>query len=290
MWETSIEGENILPVESSLRETVEGFLREARGYVSRRPINGKAIFSLSGGLDSFLCIALGLESRGEFLDEGFGLEKAYPIFFDRGQKAAGEEKKSVLWQDDFLAERYGERYERVKVVDREIPDKELRCSPQQGIGLPMRQMELVSGCVQYAYLLDEEKAKELGLEAESLPEKERVRNIYLGEFEGRCSTNYSHSTLLALRVMNLVVCQNTGDYSWQVGSLLHDPEFHIIGDKAAWVKWAEEKELPLGHTFSCYQPVYEEKKGVHCGVCSSCENRKKAFELAGAEDPTRYAG
>ena len=43
--------------------------------------------------------------------------------------------------------------------------------------------------------------------------------------------------------------------------------------------------LSFGLTYSCYV-----RGGVHCGVYESCMRRKRAFELAGVEDPTEYLG
>lgn len=40
---------------------------------------------------------------------------------------------------------------------------------------------------------------------------------------------------------------------------------------------------PLEVTYSCY-----EGGRLHCGVCESCMRRKRAFKLAGVEDPTTY--
>jgi 7-cyano-7-deazaguanine synthase len=42
---------------------------------------------------------------------------------------------------------------------------------------------------------------------------------------------------------------------------------------------------PLDLTFSCIGPV----AGRHCGDCNKCQERRRAFESVGLEDPTRYA-
>jgi 7-cyano-7-deazaguanine synthase len=43
--------------------------------------------------------------------------------------------------------------------------------------------------------------------------------------------------------------------------------------------------LPLELTFSCIAPV----EGLHCGRCNKCAERRAAFGLIGAADPTAYA-
>lgn len=43
--------------------------------------------------------------------------------------------------------------------------------------------------------------------------------------------------------------------------------------------------LPLELSFSCIRPV----RGLHCGACSKCGERKDGFRDAGIPDPTRYA-
>lgn len=45
------------------------------------------------------------------------------------------------------------------------------------------------------------------------------------------------------------------------------------------------RDMPLQHTFSCMRPV----KGLHCGGCNKCGERKLAFADAGMPDPTEYA-
>jgi 7-cyano-7-deazaguanine synthase len=43
--------------------------------------------------------------------------------------------------------------------------------------------------------------------------------------------------------------------------------------------------FPLGLTFSCIRP----ERGLHCGACSKCGERKLGFKHANIADPTHYA-
>ena len=44
-------------------------------------------------------------------------------------------------------------------------------------------------------------------------------------------------------------------------------------------------DLPLELTFSCIAPV----RGLHCGACNKCAERRAAFRSVNRPDPTRYA-
>jgi 7-cyano-7-deazaguanine synthase len=46
------------------------------------------------------------------------------------------------------------------------------------------------------------------------------------------------------------------------------------------------RHLPLGLTLSCARP----RGLVHCGTCTKCAERRRAFARARVPDPTRYAG
>jgi len=54
-------------------------------------------------------------------------------------------------------------------------------------------------------------------------------------------------------------------------------------NKSEIVKLGAVLGVPYKETWSCY------KGGrIHCGVCSSCRERKRAFQEAGVVDPTEY--
>jgi len=43
--------------------------------------------------------------------------------------------------------------------------------------------------------------------------------------------------------------------------------------------------MPLEHTFSCIRPT---ARGLHCGACNKCAERRQAFRAAELTDPTAY--
>ncbi len=59
----------------------------------------------------------------------------------------------------------------------------------------------------------------------------------------------------------------------------------IHADKAQIVRIGHELGVDFSRTYSCYKGG-----ATHCGVCSTCIERKEAFQSAGVTDPTAYEG
>jgi 7-cyano-7-deazaguanine synthase len=57
--------------------------------------------------------------------------------------------------------------------------------------------------------------------------------------------------------------------------------------KAEIIRRGIDLGVDYGHTVSCYQA---DEEGRACGLCDSCRLRRRGFEEAGIEDPTRYSG
>jgi 7-cyano-7-deazaguanine synthase len=64
--------------------------------------------------------------------------------------------------------------------------------------------------------------------------------------------------------------------------LIIDAPFVDI-DKSEIVKLGAELGVPFQQTWTCYKGG-----AMHCGVCSSCRERKRAFVDSGVTDPTEY--
>jgi len=64
---------------------------------------------------------------------------------------------------------------------------------------------------------------------------------------------------------------------------IHAPLVHM--SKAMIIQRGVQLNVDYSLTHSCYDP---DASGRACGACDSCLLRKKGFEEAGVEDPTRY--
>ena len=61
------------------------------------------------------------------------------------------------------------------------------------------------------------------------------------------------------------------------------PFVHL--EKSDVIRMGVDLGVPLEWTLSCMNP----QRGLHCGQCSKCRERRDAFQEAGVTDPTEYA-
>ena len=147
---------------------------------------------------------------------------------------------------------------------RALPDNvEMR----RNVAYPSRNSTIALTCMEYAYALQSKGVY-----------PKTVFSVHTAD------DPVLHSSLTAVRVANLLMCQITADYNWQFISLPIEKELGNYFGKARLVKWAYENDIPLEKTRSCYKASKE-----HCGECfPACKNRKKAFADADIEDSTSY--
>ncbi|MCZ6468906.1 MAG: 7-cyano-7-deazaguanine synthase QueC [Candidatus Dadabacteria bacterium] len=76
--------------------------------------------------------------------------------------------------------------------------------------------------------------------------------------------------------------QNSERLATDNDKLVIDAPFVDI-EKSEIIKLGVELGVPFKHTWTCYKGGER-----HCGVCSSCRERKRAFVESGVQDPTEY--
>jgi 7-cyano-7-deazaguanine synthase len=222
----------------------------------------KAISVLSGGLDSLVATFL--------------LAKDYEIHsvtFDYGQRSAKMEIKSskaiceelgfkhTVIELPWLAQMGGSALTSSKKVPElamnELDDKGICDETARKVWVPGRNVVFTSIALSFA-------------------EAEGAEKIIVGwDFEE--AATFPDNSKEFLDAFNHVL---------KVGSLenvqIEAPLIQM--DKKQIVKIGKEIEAPLDLSYSCYMGEKE-----HCGICESCMRRKRAFELAGIEDRTKYA-
>jgi 7-cyano-7-deazaguanine synthase len=101
-------------------------------------------------------------------------------------------------------------------------------------------------------------------------------NIYLGiKYEG--DLQFKDTTPEFLEQMN----KTSGFCTQEEGFKFIAP--FLNKDKEELIELAKKLNINLKDTYSCY--IGGE---FHCGVCSACKSRKKAFKFSNTEDPTQY--
>ncbi|MBN1168554.1 7-cyano-7-deazaguanine synthase [Candidatus Woesebacteria bacterium] len=236
----------------------ENILVTKRGWVSHWP--QKAVFIFSGGMDSTSTIARLLSEKKIEL---------FPLFVNRGQTNLEYERKSVIFFNEFFKKEHPDLYHDYFELETDVPPSHIKESLKlytKKHGHPLRNTILQMLGVQYAISLFSKKCE--------------IKTVFCAQVP---DDPFPHSTLTSLRANTVNVCENLGEWDWQVTSPNMDPLLSEDYGKTEMIRWCSKNNIPLDKTRSCYS-----EKPMHCGVCLTCTRRKEAFKIAKVEDKTSY--
>lgn len=222
-----------------------------------------AVVLLSGGLDSATCAAIAK-------NEGFAL---YAMSFSYGQRHSCELDAAVR-----VAAFLGVSEHRIVEIDLrafqgssltsgiDVPKNRVATGTEHDIPntyVPARNTIFLSYALAWAEVLQSNDIF-IGVNAVDYSGYPDCRRAYIEAFESMANLA-TRRGVLGNRVT------------------LHTPLIDLT--KARIILRGVSLGLDYGITHSCYDPSPE---GLACGTCDSCLIRKKGFEQAGIEDPTRY--
>jgi 7-cyano-7-deazaguanine synthase len=224
----------------------------------------KAVLLLSGGIDSATCGAIAK-------NEGFAL---FAMSFFYGQRHAIELESAKK-----VAACLGTAEHRIVSIDlaalggssltssREVPKNRDLSAAKPTIPstyVPARNTIFLSFALGWAEVLDSRDIF-IGVNAIDYSGYPDCRPEFIGSFQ---------------RMANLATRAGVEGRHLT----LHTPLLKLT--KGDIIKKGVALGMDYRLTHSCYDPSPE---GAACGQCDSCRIRKKGFEDAGVEDPTRYA-
>jgi 7-cyano-7-deazaguanine synthase len=238
---------------------IERFLLTKKSKIINLSQRNKEVILLSSsGLDS---AAMTL-----FLIKKYGL-KIHPLFINWGQPNLRAEEKSFDYISKYFTSNFPTNYFTAKKITLKIPPKEL--SIRRDYVIPVRNSYFVHAAVSYSHFLEKTKG-------------EKIKTILLGSVS-EDGTGCPDSTLTSLRTMNLNLCQNSADFSWQVSSLAIEKAIGNYLSKADLLNEVKDFGFQFEKTWSCFW-----RNDFHCGYCTSCWGRKKAFKKLKIKDKTKY--
>lgn len=262
---------------------IEETLKKQRGFVFDMPSKrSSVILLLSGGLDSIVSWAI--------LMEEFGLS-VYPLFLNRGERRFKREKISVDYFSKYYKKKYPTLFHQPLILSLGINNITLpienslkRIHPElimnkfNGDGM-LLDLNTSFG----SFLLFPIYAS---MYAEYLCHTKNlfIRNIFCSVVQGD-GLVVPYQTFTSLRSMMYYLCVAKGDYRWQFSSVVFEKETGLCFDKFNLVQWANNHEIPIEKTWSCYHA-----KKYQCGGsdCQTCRVRVNAFQKAGVADKTIY--
>lgn len=226
--------------------------------VSARP---SAVVSLSGGMDSSVCLALAARSYD-----------VYALHFSYGQRTEQRELASARAVADFVGVR---QFLPLKIdlfrqiggsalTDAAIAVPEAPATKKIGEEIPVtyvpfRNAHFLSAAVSWAEVIGA-KAIFIGAVEQDSSGYPDCRPAYYAAFQKAIETGTRHGNIQ-----------------------VHTPLIHL--KKSEIVRLGLELNAPFHLTWSCYS-----SQDRACGVCDSCVLRLRAFAEACAADPIPYVG
>jgi 7-cyano-7-deazaguanine synthase len=219
----------------------------------------KAVILLSGGLDSTTCLAFAKS-------KGF---KCYTVSFDYGQRHHAELRGSQR-----IADLFGAQHKVIKLsigelkgsalTDFNIDVPDFKDSSEIPVTyVPARNTTFLSLALGWAEILNAE-AVFIGVSAIDYSHYPDCRPEFIAAFQ---------------KLANLATKQSVEGNPIKIEA----PLIHL--SKAETIQLGLSLGVDYAETISCYQATDD---GLACGKCDSCHFRKKGFEEAGVNDPTRY--
>ena len=223
-------------------------------------IRPRAVVSLSGGMDSSVCLALAARDHDVFA-----------LHFSYGQRTEQRELKSaravaeIVGVQQFLPLRV-DLFRQIggsALTDFSIAIPKAPAVEQIGAKIPVtyvpfRNAHFLSAAVSWAEVLDAKK-------------------IFIGAVE-QDSSGYPDCRLAYYEAFQQVIRTGTREGKIEIVT----PLIHM--KKSEIVQLGLELGAPFHVTWSCYSG-----EDQACGVCESCALRLRAFAQAGAQDPIAYA-
>jgi 7-cyano-7-deazaguanine synthase len=222
-----------------------------------------AIVLLSGGLDSTTALAIAR-------DQGF---ECYALSFDYGQRhkielTAAQRVASSLGAKEHRIARIDAGFLRGSALTDDIAVPKSR-SPAEMTDIPVtyvpaRNLLFLSYAVAWAEAIG-------------------AGHIYIG-VNALDYSGYPDCRPEFIAVFETLACLGTKAGAEGMRFIVHTPLIKMT--KAEIVRKALDLKVDLSLTHSCYDPTPE---GRACGLCDSCQLRRKGFSEAGATDPILYA-
>lgn len=235
----------------------------------------KAIVLFSGGMDSTACLYWALQKYDEIFLLSFLYGSKEDKTIDRISKTFSSllSLKNEILHLPFLEEFSQKAGSSLTKLEKKLPrinsieqldEEELTLHTAMEVWVPGRNLLFLSI-------------------AASLADSSKVPTDIIFGANKEEGTTFSDNTLDFVNRMNKALelgCLN----QITIQAPFHD------ADKKDIVRFLEENEAEIGLSSSCYQVKDWTKEGkpIHCGLCESCQRRKRAFIQANINDPTVY--